>query len=288
VRHICGHDVHVTVGIAIAEGLASVRDELAGSVMLIFQPAEERATGARAMLADNVFGPGRPDAIYAVHTAPLPVGQLGTKAGGMMAGRDMVQVAVSGSGNLDAAADSVRTLITGVSNISLQEAAQAAPDGFLLAQVFPGRSASGGDGRIVRAQVTTANPDVRAHAKATILGRLENLRLTGVAVEPTYRDRVMAGVTNDSSLVSRANTSIRSVLGDEAVLQLQGVPPAFSEDFGSFQDEVPGVMYFLGVSNPTTGTVGMPHSPNYVADEGAILVGAKAMTAVFLDWLLMP
>lgn len=288
VRHICGHDVHVTVGIAIAEGLASVRDELAGSVMLIFQPAEERATGARAMLADNVFGPGRPDAIYAVHTAPLPVGQLGTKAGGMMAGRDMVQVAVSGSGNLDAAADSVRTLITGVSNISLQEAAQAAPDGFLLAQVFPGRSASGGDGRIVRAQVTTANPDVRAHAKATILGRLENLRLAGVAVEPTYRDRVMAGVTNDSSLVSRANTSIRSVLGDEAVLQLQGVPPAFSEDFGSFQDEVPGVMYFLGVSNPATGTVGMPHSPDYVADEGAILVGAKAMTAVFLDWLLAP
>ena len=98
----------------------------------------------------------------------------------------------------------------------------------------------------------------------------------------------MAGVTNDSSLVSRANTNIRSVLGDEAVLQLQGVPPAFSEDFGSFQDEVPGVMYFLGVSNPTTGTVGMPHSPDYVADEGAILVGAKAMTAVFLDWLLMP
>jgi metal-dependent amidase/aminoacylase/carboxypeptidase family protein len=254
--------------------------------MLVFQPAEENATGARAMLADDVFGSGRPDAIYAVHTAPLLVGQLGTKAGGMMAGRDVVQVAVSGNGNLDAAADSIRTLITGVSNISLQEAAQSAPDGFLLAQVFPVRNAGGGDSRVVQAQITTANPDVRAHAKATILAGLENLQLAGVAIETTYRDRVMDGVTNDSSLVSRANTNIRSVLGDEAVLQLQGVPPAFSEDFGSFQDEVPGVMYFLGVSNPATGTVGMPHSPDYVADEGAILVGAKAMTAVFLDWLL--
>ena len=92
-------------------------------------------------------------------------------------------------------------------------------------------------------------------------------------------------MTNDSSLVSRANANIRAVLGDASVLLVEGVPPAFSEDFGSFQDEVPGVMYFLGVSNPAAGTVGMPHSPDYVADEGAILVGAKAMTAVLLDWL---
>jgi len=287
VRHICGHDVHVTVGLAIAEGLAAVRDELAGSVMLVFQPAEENATGALAMLADDVFSFAKPDAIYAVHTAPFPVGQLGTKPGGMMAGRDVVQVTVSGSGDLDGAVDSVRAIINGVTNISHEEADQSAPDDFVLAQVFPGRG-TGGDHRAVRAQITTANPEVRARAKTTILDGLENLQLAGVTVEPTYRDRVMAGVTNDSSLVQRANTSINSVLGSDAVLPLQRVPPAFSEDFGSFQDEVPGVMYFLGVSNPTTGTVGMPHSPDYVADDGAILIGAKAMTAVFLDWLLMP
>lgn len=285
VRHICGHDVHVTVALAMAEGLAAVRGELAGSVMLVFQPAEENATGALAMLGDDVFGLAKPDAIYALHTAPLPVGQLGTKAGGMMAGRDVVQVTVSGSGDLDVAVDSVRTIIGGVTNISQQEAVQSAPDDFVLAQVFPGGGA-GGDRRTVMAQITTANPGVRAHAKQTILDGLENLQLAGVTIEPTYRDRVMAGVTNDSSLVTRANASISSVLGNEAVLQLPGVPPAFSEDFGSFQDQVPGVMYFLGVSNPVTGTVGMPHSPDYVADDGAILVGAKAMTAVLLDWLV--
>ena len=61
--------------------------------------------------------------------------------------------------------------------------------------------------------------------------------------------------------------------------------PAFSEDFGFFQDAVPGVFWFLGVNNSAKGTVGMPHSPNYVADEGAILVAARAMTAVMLDRL---
>ncbi|MBK5099343.1 MAG: M20/M25/M40 family metallo-hydrolase, partial [Gemmatimonadetes bacterium] len=53
VRHICGHDIHTTVGLALAEGMAAIRDQLAGSVMLIFQPAEENATGARAMLEDG-------------------------------------------------------------------------------------------------------------------------------------------------------------------------------------------------------------------------------------------
>jgi len=65
-------------------------------------------------------------------------------------------------------------------------------------------------------------------------------------------------------------------------------PIVFSEDYGSFQERVPGVLWFLGVSNPEKGTVGMPHTPNYVADEAAILVGARAMTAVILDRLTNP
>ncbi len=285
VRHICGHDVHVTVGIGIAEGLAAVRDELAGSLMLVFQPAEERATGANAMLADGVFASSTPDAIYAVHTAPYPVGQLGTAPGGMMAGRDMVHVAIRGTGDLEAAVDSARSVIQRVSTVPPQLALQPAPEGFILAQVFPAGRAPGGNGWVVRAQITTASADARARARESILQGLEELTLPDVSLETTYQDRVMAGVTNDSSLVSRGNASIRAVLGDASVLLVEGVPPAFSEDFGSFQDEVPGVMYFLGVSNPAAGTVGMPHSPDYVADEGAILVGAKAMTAVLLDWL---
>jgi amidohydrolase len=63
------------------------------------------------------------------------------------------------------------------------------------------------------------------------------------------------------------------------------VVPAFSEDFGSFQERVPGMMFFLGVSNPEKGIVGMPHSPGYAADDEAIFVGARAMAAVLLDFL---
>ena len=78
VRHICGHDVHTTIGLALAEGFAAVRAELPGSLVLVFQPAEETGEGARAMLEDGGLGEPKPAAIYAVHTAPLEVGEIAT------------------------------------------------------------------------------------------------------------------------------------------------------------------------------------------------------------------
>ena len=84
VRHICGHDVHVAVGLGLASALASIRRDLPGRVMFIFQPAEERATGARAMLDAGLFAKERPVAIFGVHASPLEVGTFTSKAGQMM------------------------------------------------------------------------------------------------------------------------------------------------------------------------------------------------------------
>jgi metal-dependent amidase/aminoacylase/carboxypeptidase family protein len=84
VRHICGHDVHVAVGLGLASALASVRRDLPGRVMFIFQPAEERATGARAMLDAGLFAKEKPVAIFGVHASPLEVGTFTSKAGQMM------------------------------------------------------------------------------------------------------------------------------------------------------------------------------------------------------------
>ncbi len=284
VRHICGHDIHTTIGLALAEGLAAVRNDLPGSVMFIFQPAEERATGANAMLAGGVFARTKPVAIFGVHTAPLPVGQLGTTAGVLMAGRDFVRVTVSGAGNLQAAADSAARIISAVGTISPAEALGPGPEGFVLAQVGRPRSTDEGTW-VVEGSLTIASAAARARAREAVLRGLTALTSTGVTITPIYQAKAIAGVTNDSALVETANRSIRAALGAESVVSITDIYPAFSEDFGSFQDEVPGVFYFLGVANAAKGWAGMPHAPDYVADEASILIGARAMTAVIVNRL---
>lgn len=280
VRHICGHDIHTTIGLALAEGLAAVRDQLRGSVILVFQPAEESATGARAMLADDVFRDVKPDAIFAYHTAPLTVGRLATASVTLMAWRDRVRVTLSGTGDLEAAAREVRNRLREVGTVSPARAAESTPYDAVYAQVGRPRQVDA-NSVVVPATLSTANPRVREVVEA----RLAGVEVPAVLVELRYEEKWVPGVTNDPELVRQAQESAASVVGPDGVTLLNTVNPAFSEDFGSFQQEVPGVMFFLGVSNPDEGWVGMPHAPDYVADEESIFIGARAMSAVLLDFL---
>ncbi len=286
VRHICGHDIHTTLALALAEGFAAVRAELPGKLLLIFQPAEERATGARAMLADGAFSLARPIAIYAVHTAPLEVGRLGTEPGPLLAGRDRVTIVLSGSGNLAAAGDSARAIIQRAGTISAEEAGRDVPADFVLAQAWP--TAAESRNRTVRGSLSIADPGARARARRGIEAAIGRWRFPDVTARLTYEERFTPGVTNDAALTARADARLRATLGDSSIVRVGLVSPFFSEDFGAFLDDVPGAMYLLGVSNAARGWVGMPHSPGYVADEASIVIGARALSAVLLDRLTTP
>ena len=82
-----------------------------------------------------------------------------------------------------------------------------------------------------------------------------------------------------------AAAAVRAALGDQQLATVTTIPPAFSEDFGSFQERVPGVFLYLGVANAARGWNGLPHNPEYVADERAIVTGAVAIASVLLDRL---
>ncbi|MBM4188372.1 MAG: amidohydrolase [Gemmatimonadetes bacterium] len=284
VRHICGHDVHTTIGIALAAGLASHRRDLAGTVLFVFQPAEERATGALAMLAAGVFRDPPPVAIYGVHTAPFPVGQLATIAGDMMSGRDRYRVAIHGEGDRGAATAAVRTRLAALGTVAPAEILRPAPRDLVL--VTPPQVAESAGVTLLSGTIMATSLSRPAVTKG--MREIGALAQGGTVVTPRYQPKTIAGVFNDSALTVRATAAAEQVLGAGNVVPVEVIVPAFSEDFGSFQDLVPGVFFFLGVSNPAKGTVGMPHTPDYVADEGAILVGARAMAAVLLDRLGRP
>jgi metal-dependent amidase/aminoacylase/carboxypeptidase family protein len=117
-------------------------------------------------------------------------------------------------------------------------------------------------GQLVRGSVHSASAAARTHAKQRVIAGLEDLRSAGVELKISYDERIAPGVTNDAGLAARANVAIGKVLGEGNVETVPPAPPVFSEDCGFFQDAVPGVFWFLGVSNPAKGTVGMPHNPS--------------------------
>ena len=281
VHHICGHDVHATIGVGLAVGFAAIRDELPGTIMLIFQPSEEAGTGANAMLADDLFAEHKPDGILAVHTYPLNVGQLATIPGGMLAGRSLVSVKLTGNGDLKEASNRVRTAINGVATVKPENFVKPAAPGFIAVDLFAGPAQPIDNVLTVQGYVMSAGLDRRALTKAAVLDSLDALTFDGIDIEVSY-EQVLEGVNNDPSMIATASAGINSLVADVEILPALDVFPAFSEDFGSFQREVPGAMYFLGVSNPEKGTVGFPHTPNYVADDDAIMVGAHAMLAALL------
>ncbi|MEL7297141.1 MAG: M20 family metallopeptidase [Pseudomonadota bacterium] len=280
-HHICGHDIHTTIGVGIAHGLASIKDALPGRVMLVFQPSEEAGTGAELMLDDAVFSAANPDAIFAVHVAPFPVGQMAVLPDGMMAGRLLVDVRVSGDGDLGLAVKEIRAALFQVATVGPDQLFAFQTEPFISIDLF-GQGDDSGSNAAVRGFVMSAGLDYRPHVEQQIRTALDGLSFDGLQIRYSFK-QALEGVNNDAAMVEHANAAIAALAPSVSVSPVPGVIPAFSEDFGSFQRSVPGVMYMLGIDNPQAGTFGLPHSPDFVADDGAIVVGTNAMLAVILD-----
>lgn len=283
VRHICGHDVHTTVAVGIAEALAEVRDEFPGTVKFIFQPSEENAEGAKAMIDDGVLENPIPDAIFAVHCAPLEIGQMGSREGMLLPGLDVVGVTLSGQGDLEAAAKECATVILSV-NSTEASSSEGSPGGFIASWVFQSEEQADG-GWIVMGMVRASSPERHARAKASIEKGLGAIDSPGVSYDLDYTERAIPPVMNDPELTLRTNKVFKEVLGEDAVFAIDEPNPNFSEDFAHFQDRIPGAMFFLGVANEEKGIMGMPHSAMFSVDEDAITLGARAMALVLLDYL---
>jgi metal-dependent amidase/aminoacylase/carboxypeptidase family protein len=283
VRHICGHDIHTTVALGVAEALVSVREELPGTVKFVFQPAEENIQGAKAMIEDGVLDDPAPSAIFAVHTAPLEVGQIGLVEGLGLPGTDVIRVRVSGGEKPGEMARSAARLISGVSTVGPPGSPAPEGDDFIWANARSMKDPRGG-GYVVSGSVKASGDEAYASAKRQITEGLAQLVPDGTGYELEYQDRVLPDMVNDAQLVRDSREPLARALGEASVIQ-SGSTPYFGEDFAFYQQVIPGALYWLGVSNAEKGTVGMPHSPGYVADEESIMVGSKAMSAVLLDYL---
>jgi amidohydrolase len=283
VRHICGHDIHTTVALGIARHMAANRENLPGIVKFIFQPAEENATGAMAMIEDGVLENPAPEAIFGVHCWPTEVGQVVIIEGPAMSGIDVVSITLSGNGKLKSSV--IRSVIRysrAIRNVSRTESNS---NDFILARIFQVDYNREDNQWTLVGMVKASSDETHAEAKAEIEKILLDKSFSDITVEFSYVVRALPAMVNDVELARSTYDILRSMLGDDNFIVEDEMLQEFSEDFSFYQQVIPGALFFLGVSNEAKGIVGYPHTPGFAADEEAIFIGVDTMSSILLNYL---
>ena len=117
VAHVCGHDVHTTIGLGIAKTLSQNVKNLAGTVYFLFQPAEESQKGAKAMINDGLFDMIQADEIYAAHVGPMPTGVIFTSTGNLFSHSRYIDIEFTGTGDAEALSETINTMMTSVTRV---------------------------------------------------------------------------------------------------------------------------------------------------------------------------
>ncbi len=286
VKHGCGHDVHTTVALGVAAVLASLKSELPGTVKLIFQPAEETATGARLMLESGALHAPQPDLIFALHTSPAPVGTIDCNLGTAFWGLKLLSV------SLEAARDELAqfgpalaekllrlcdVLPDGV-QITEQDLTLGTERGFLLMPTGYG-------------SVTNGVWEMRFIIKALDEQSFERA-LTAVATA-TKDNRaelqlspMLPPVVNTERVARESAAVLSEVLGERNVNLLEHpISPLGSEDFAFYLEHAPGAIFWLGVANRSKGISGAIHTPGFDVDEDCLTIGTRAMAHLIHHYL---
>jgi amidohydrolase len=263
VMHACGHDMHVVWLAGAAAQLSAARGGWRGTLMAVFQPAEETAAGAQAMIDDGLFERfPKPDVVLGQHVMPAPAGSIGTRSGVITSAADSFEIRMFGRGahgsmpeaSIDPVVMAAATVLRLQTIVSREiAAAQSAvvTVGALQAgtkeNVIP-------DEAIIKLNVRTFDEGVRTHVLDAIKRIVEAEAQASGAPRPpeiTPLDRYQL-VRNDPDAVARLRAAFRTHFGDERVIDIP--PISASEDFGSFGSEwqAPSVFWTVGGTDPDT------------------------------------
>jgi amidohydrolase len=296
VAHACGHDIHTTVQLGVATVLASLRQDLPGSVLFIFQPAEEgppagEKGGANLMLEEGLFKEFKPRAVFALHSFPeLKVGEVGFNLGPTMAAVDQFRIKIHGKQSHGAYPHlSVDPIVVGSEAVmALQTIRSRNLSPFEPSVITVGIFRGGERFNIIPGEVMlegtvrTYNPEVRTAVERRMREILDGVtRANGASYDMEYQKNAPATV-NDPALSQEVRPLLERALGAGNVKIVE--PSMGGEDFAYFANEVPGFFYRLGVLKPGTTSGGL-HTPTFRGDDGAVPVGIRVMSRLLADYL---
>jgi amidohydrolase len=296
VAHACGHDIHIAAILGVATVLASMRDQLPGTVMFIFQPAEEGAPrgeegGAELMLKEGLFSKLKPDAVFGMHSSgTLDVGQFHYSPGPTAAADTNFRITFHGKqahgafpqDSIDPvvmAAEAVTALQTIRSrNLSPYDPAVLSVTMIhagVRENIIPDTATLGGTIRVFDDKVVV---QIKHRIQEIVQGIAQG---AGGSAEVEFFGEVPVLISNPA-LVKRMVPTLERVAGAANVQQFPPIMAA--DDFAYFAQLAPAFFFMFGTQKP--GTVsGVNHAPNFLADDSSIPLGMRAMTEVILDYL---
>lgn len=312
VMHACGHDVHTTCALGVAELLMKHRDQVKGSVKFLFQPAEEAmpATykgdwGAKLMVAEGVMENPKPAAVFGLHTTAvvqpagitddavhyLKAGQIGYTPGYDNANSDRFHITIHGKMAHGSAphkgVDAIAVAAEAIMALQMIKSRQTNTRQPLVISIG---TISGGDRENIIAEKVELGGTVRTYDATFRDGVIEQMERIlkgitsahGATYEMEYR-KTYPSIQNDQKLIDATLPVFRRIVGEKNVIEL--IPGMGGEDFSFFAQVVPGFYFRLGVANEEKGMIYGGHTPMYDCDEQSIKTGVAVMAAAVCDFL---
>ncbi len=291
--HACGHDAHMAMGLGVATLLAKYRDQIKGTLKLVFQPGEEGMNGAEVMVKEGVLENPRPDVVLATHVwIEKPIGTIAVTSGAVMAAAEKWTCVVRGEGGHGAMPHQAVDPIVAASHIvtTLQTIVSRDVSPLATAVVTVG-SIEGGDAFNVIPEKVEMSGTIRTYdpeVRETVLRRVREV-VEGVAaacgteaeLEFSY---LTPALVNDARVSKVVRSVAESVVGPENVSAEERTMG--SEDASFFLQEVPGCYFFLGAANAERGLDAPHHNPHFDFDEDALPLGVAVMAQSIAHYLI--
>ncbi|MCT3817476.1 amidohydrolase [Elizabethkingia anophelis] len=297
--HGCGHDVHMTIGLGIAEVLSKYKKELKGTVYFIFQPEEETFVGAKKMIDNGLFSKISPDEIYGLHVTALPVGQIMTKPEEVFAYQKRVKIELKNTLSDKEVKELSKKISASLSrneNNSKPWEIQYITDP-KIGLMNPNTIFK--NYRIIDENFLSGSDDksfsMKAYIYETNADKLKEIipQIRQVLETNGYKDQLLSvsyiqenpTVFNDKNLTSLATETLEKIYGKIVMVKDYGQVPYFNDDFAFFQQKKQGVYFLLGGSNFKKGIIAMNHTPDFEVDEESIRNGVKSFSSLIYERL---